>query len=84
MTTPSAFKNPVTPMSIRDDLLVYRQRELVASLPTADVVSVRVSKVLKRRLASKALELGTSESQLARFLLMAGLERYGVDGMAVL
>ena len=71
-------------MSIRDDLLAYRQREMVASLPTADLVGVRVPTTLKRRLASKAAELGTTESQLARFLLIVALERYGVDGMAVL
>ena len=66
------------------DLIDFRNRERIGSFPTRHTVGVRVPVVMKQRLASKAIELGTSESALMRFLAYKALERYGVDAFEVL
>lgn len=66
------------------DLIDFRKRERIRSFPTRDTVGVRVPVVMKRRLASKAAELGTTESTLMRFLACKALEQYGVDALGVL
>jgi predicted DNA-binding protein len=70
-------------MSIADEFLAFRQRERIGATPSNETLSIRIPKPMKTRLAIKALELGSTESETARFLILKALERYGVDAYSV-
>ena len=69
---------------MKKDLDAFRVRERHCHFPNNVSTALRVTKPLKARVATAALQYGVSESQLVRFLVAKGLEQYGIDGLAVL
>jgi hypothetical protein len=66
---------------MKSDFEAYRRQELQSTLPTRETVGFRVPVIMRKRLKSKALELGTTEGQLLRFLTIKALEDYGVKAL---
>lgn len=67
--------------SMREDLDAYCVRERFCPFSNNVTSALRVTKPLKAHLVTAALQHGVSESQLIRFLVQQGLERYGIDGL---
>ncbi len=65
---------------MRDDITSFQIKERSHVLPNCIQLGTRVSKATKARLVKLSMAQGVSESQLFRFLIMQGLERYGIDG----
>jgi len=53
-------------------------------MPTSAIVSLRVQKTLKARIATIAAQNASSESEVCRFLINKALADLGVDALAPL
>ena len=65
---------------MRDDITSFQIKERSHLLPNCIQLGTRVSQATKVRLTTHSMSQGVSEAQLFRFLIMQGLERYGIDG----
>ena len=68
-------------MCMKSDFEAFRIAEVKAAIGSPGAVCVRVPTIMQKRLKSKAAELGTTESQLVRFLTIKALEDYGVKAL---
>lgn len=65
---------------MRDDITSFQIKERSFELPNSITLSTRIPAATKQRLTKLSMSQGVSEAQLFRFLIMQGLERYGIDG----
>ena len=70
-------------MCMKFDFDDFRISEVQRQLTSPGVVGVRIPVIMQRRLKSKAMELGTTESMLMRFLATKALESYGIKALEV-
>jgi len=61
---------------MKDDFTAYRAEANI--FPLVDVYSIRLSKLQSKHLKANAALLGTTPSDLIRFLMVQGAERYGI------
>ena len=66
--------------TLPEDLHSFRVKENNDRFGYEGFCGIRVTKAMKQRLAKLGMAQGVNESQLCRFLLLAGMAQYGIDG----
>jgi hypothetical protein len=76
--------NPTQPhnLTLIEELVDLRKRE--RCFPVTDTLTLRVQRPLRARIATLAIQFGSTDSEITRYLLHKALDDMGIDALAPL